>query len=167
MDKWYSENFVFQKNVKYDGAGGGFGYPEKFMPKEFETVEYGPLFAYMYRRFGIPQYGSDDLKDIALWYITTPDPAVALRIAPKPSSAIYGYAVDISIYNNRRDVEQVKAVQVAMKSALMDLLRPVFVRDVAINAAGRIDQYENECEAWEWAGYGVPIEYFEEKFGDK
>lgn len=169
-NKWHAENFNFNTQARYDNAGGGFVWIEDFLPEQFIKAEYGSLFAYMYRRFGIPQYGSDGHKEIAIWYITTPDPHVALRVSPKPSGIehSFGYVIDLRIYNDRRKEKQVKAVQKAMIAAILDLLTPVFVRDVPIDAIGiskgSADIYDNACDVWRWAGYGVPVEYFETQY---
>lgn len=169
-DKWKAENFDITSWANRENASGGFVWVEDFLPDKFKLVEYGNLFAYMYRRFGIPQFGSDDHKEIANWYITTPDPAVALRVSPRPSGVnhSFGYVIDQRIYDNWQSKSQVNAVQKALSIAISDLLTPVFVRDVPINAIGRVkrkDALDNACDEWKWAGYGVSIEYFEKEYG--
>jgi len=180
--KWHAENFKTEDEKNYEDAGGGFVWPEKFMPDIVRRIEYGNLFAYLYRRFGIPSWGSDDHKEIANWYITTPDPAVALRISPKPNrSSIavlnsginhnFGYVIDTGVYRDRRNDRQVKAVEQALSAAMLDLLSPVFVRDVPIDAAGCVldgsSALESECDCWEWAGYGVHSDYFKERYPEE
>lgn len=170
--KWHAETC---KNMDqgWRGAGAGLVDPGKFIELT-GNAEYGPLFAYMYRRFGIPEYGSDDHKEIAGWYITTPDENVALRVSPRPSGArhSYGYMINTAVYKDwRSDDGRVEAiVEIAIKAAMADLCTPVFVRDVPINAAGRIPrgiEIEEECSPFKWAGYGVDPTYFEKEFGEE
>lgn len=44
----------------------------------------------------------------------------------------------------------------AIAGAMRDLLRPVLVRDVAVNILGTTDDYDNEVEPSQFAGIGVP-----------
>ena len=171
---WHSENFIFKERIRYENAGGGFVWPEKIIPLELKEASYGNLFTYMYRRFGIPSHGSDGYKEIANWYIITPNEDIALRVSPRPSGIKYsfGYVINRSEYHDNRNETQVHIVTEALLSTMNDLLSPVFVRDVPINAIGCIsddynwDDNANECDPWKWAGYGVSIEYFKETFGE-
>jgi hypothetical protein len=45
-------------------------------------MDYGKLFAYLFRRFGYPNAGWDDYKELAKYYLTTPHPDLILRIVP-------------------------------------------------------------------------------------
>ncbi len=47
-----------------------------------EHIEYGPLFAYLFRRFGYPNYGWDDYKELAKYILSTPLPDMVLKIVP-------------------------------------------------------------------------------------
>lgn len=49
-----------------------------------KPFSYGAALAYLQRRFGLSEIGSDPYKEIAAWLITTPDPEVFLRISPLP-----------------------------------------------------------------------------------
>jgi len=156
-------------------AMGGFVVAECWLSEEMQKVEYGPLFVYMYRRFGVPQRGSDCYKEIANWYLSTPDDAVALCVSPRPSGAFYsfGYAINLGVYSGPRSKEQIQAVNSALCIAANDLLCPVAVRDVYINALGIVpednltflDEDVQAVERSRWAGYGVPHLYFEERYG--
>lgn len=98
----------------------------KALPEAFEMVEqpepdrdcppfnvkgdltkdrYGNLFTYMWRRFGPPPFGSDDYKEIANWFITTPMPHVYLGVNPNPSGLLYAfrYAVSSEIIQQLRE----------------------------------------------------------------
>ncbi|MEY2161630.1 MULTISPECIES: hypothetical protein [unclassified Rhodanobacter] len=46
------------------------------------TVNYGALFTYLFRRFGFPNRGSDDYKEIACYALTTPLPDMVMMVSP-------------------------------------------------------------------------------------
>ena len=170
--KWHAETWKGVKKEEtrlWRGAMSGFVDPGKFAELT-GNAEYGPLFAYMYRRFGVPEFGSDDYKEIANWYITTPDKNVVLCVSPRPSGCqhSFGYMMNVAVYRNSDT--QIKKLEAAIKAAMVDLCTPVFVRDVPINAAGRVPDgtdIEEECPPFKWAGYGVGHTYFEKEFGEK
>lgn len=161
---------------KWRGAGSGIVDPGAFADLT-GNAEYGPLFAYMYRRFGVPEFGSDDHKEIANWYITTPDENVVLRVSPRPSGCRYsfGYMINTAVYKDYRthladDSKTRATIEIAIKAAMVDLCTPVFVRDVPINGAGRLPddvEIEEECSPFKWVGYGVDHTYFDKEFGEK
>ena len=175
--KWHAETWKGVKKEEarlWRGAKSGFVDPGKFAELT-GNAEYGPLFAYMYRRFGVPEFGSDNHKEIANWYITTPDKNVVLCVSPRPSGCrhSFGYMMNIAVYDDwryRNNDTQIKKVEAAIRAAMVDLCTPVFVRDVPINAAGRVpddSDIEEECPPFAWAGYGVDHTYFEKEFGKK
>lgn len=45
-------------------------------------IDYGRLFAYCFRRFGYPNVGWDDYKELVSYYLTTPHPDMVLNITP-------------------------------------------------------------------------------------
>lgn len=47
-----------------------------------EEIDYGKLFAYLFRRFGYPNHGWDDYKELVAYYLTTPRPDMVLQIKP-------------------------------------------------------------------------------------
>lgn len=47
-----------------------------------ERVDYGRLFSYLFRRFGYPNLGWDNYKDLACYLLTTPHDDMFLRIIP-------------------------------------------------------------------------------------
>lgn len=49
-------------------------------------INYGELFAYLFRRFGYPVYGWDSYKDLVKYVLTTPHKDMWLRIIPYPGS---------------------------------------------------------------------------------
>jgi len=155
-----------QDKHNWGGAMGGLTWPGEYAESVMGPINWGELFAYMYRRFGPTEYGSDYHKEIACWYITTPDPNVVLVVTPRPSSIrfCFGYHVNERIYYDRRNKGQVEAVNRALKAAMRDLLVPTNVRDIFINAAGRVkdeDIPEETVGYFKHAGCGVMKEYYE------
>jgi len=146
----------------------GYVDPGEFASEILPNGDYADLFVYMYRRFGISEYGSDDYKEIACWYVTTPDPAVVLVVSPRPSGLRYsfGYEIDSRVYGlfyQNESTPEKERVEAAIKQAMIDLTVPVNVRDVYINALGKVDDdnlTSGVCEPSKWAGYGVTSDYF-------
>lgn len=146
------------------------------------------LFAYMHRRFGPPHIGGDDYKDLsASWMLTTPDCEVFVRVNPSlsgPGFSFSPYLVmprDATKRAHRASelnlpADRVVAVRKAYRTTLLDLLRPVCVRDHHINALGQLgdsalDQALVECDdddesnAYELrfhpsCGYAMPLGLF-------
>jgi len=153
---------------KWQGAMAGIADPGQYADDIFPQGNYASLFVYMYRRFGIPVSGSDPYKEIACWYLTTSDAAVALIVSPRPSGLRYsfGYLIDTNIYgyNSHDDVETIRIkIEPSLKLSMKDLLIPTNVRDVYINAEGLIGndmEVKETCEYFKWAGYGVTPDYY-------
>lgn len=168
MSKKWRATILKSENEHWEGAMAGIADPGKYADDIFPNGDYASLFVYMYRRFGIPSSGSDGYKEIACWYLTTPDAAVALMVSPRPSGLRYsfGYLIDRSVYDyhSHDDVEEIKTViEPFLKQSMKDLLIPTNVRDCFINAEGRVgdDEVKETCEYFEWAGYGVTPDYYE------
>ncbi len=47
-----------------------------------DEIEYGKLFAYCFRRFGYPERGWDNYKELVTYYLTTPHQDMVLTITP-------------------------------------------------------------------------------------
>jgi hypothetical protein len=47
-----------------------------------DEIDYGKLFAYCFRRFGYPNQGWDDYKELVSYYLTTPHSDMVLNITP-------------------------------------------------------------------------------------
>ncbi len=94
------------------------------------------LFAYMHRRFGPPHVAGDDYKDLsASWILTTPDPNALVQVKPSLSSFVPSFTPYVRMEGLLGDYEQFAA---AYRDTLLDLLRPVCVRDSLINAMGKV-----------------------------
>ena len=178
-------------------------------------------FAYCWRRFGPPGWGSDDHKELAQYILCTShaDIFLALGLSASPLCYAVGYLVAksfekdwyapleqweldferwfmtqklpstkgtrpkqsfvqrcwearfntalvnaaeaaIGVYPHARKRERHPVMQHVLHEALVELLRPVFVRDVAINILGRVaDEDLDEREpapVSDYAGYPVP-----------
>lgn len=154
-------------NEHWHGAMAGIADPGEYADDILANGDYASLFVYMYRRFGIPISGSDPYKEIACWYLTTPDKAVALIVSPRPSGLRYsfGYLIDTNIYkyNSHDELEAIRIkIEPFLKQAMKDLLTATNVRDVYINATGRVsdDEVRETCDYSKWAGYGVTPDYY-------
>lgn len=98
--------------------------------------------------------------ELASWFITTTIKTVALCVSPHPTGIEWSfrYAIEAGVYN---DNEFPKAVRLALIDAMTDLLVPVFVRDIQINAAGVVEpEVDDVYDEWEHAGLGVPLTFF-------
>jgi len=64
-------------------APGPFGLTDPIVSAVLgDSVDYGHLFAYLFRRFGYPNYGWDNYKDLARYILATPDRELFLQIVP-------------------------------------------------------------------------------------
>lgn len=108
-------------------------------------ADYATVFAYMHRRFGMPNIGGDNYKDLSAgWLLSTPDADLILRVSPSVSGAYFTFmpmlrtaaecAPSRELTEDRRS-----ELLAAYRAGLLDLLRPVTVRDCAINALGLVD----------------------------
>jgi len=123
-----------------------------------EVVQPGNALLYLYRRFGPP--GPDDYeKKVCGYWLATDDPQLDLEISIGYTVWICGYITDddIAYQYIREQRDNTSLVQEAHREtaeAVLDLLRPVPVRDVYINILGRaeafLDKYE-VADVWrEW-----------------
>jgi hypothetical protein len=64
----------------------------------YSTPRDGPAaFAYLYRRFGPPAGGCDPVKELARYYLDTPDPGVVLTLTLGPTWARPGYGISPAV----------------------------------------------------------------------
>lgn len=140
---------------------------------------YATLFTYMYRRFGIPPLPGDDYKDLCGgWMLTTPSPSLVVLVRPSLSGPDFSFTpfyVHANTALRVRDIddlqltaEVVVELKTAYQSLLIDLLRPVGVRDSYMNALGDVDEDSSlmrcnkdgervyEAKRHASAGFGVP-----------
>jgi hypothetical protein len=71
-----------------------FGRPDELHPEKTDNTGL-TAFAYLWRRFGPPTFGSDSHKDLCSYFLTTEHPEVVLWITPSGSGVAYavGYMV--------------------------------------------------------------------------
>ncbi len=134
-------------------------------------------FAYLWRRFGPPIHGSDPDKELCDYCLGTPMPDVFLSVYPTGSRIGVGYLIPAATEQKmmdayfkkprakRPDTENWRsmrgkagAINAALFAAMQELLRPVHVRDVAVNILGRSKGYASAAKPSEFAGLGVPVE---------
>lgn len=139
------------------GAAMGIFSPGKLAEEILKEANYGTLLAYMVRRFGPPNHGSDDYKQICAWIVTTPQDGLYLSVSPSLSGPRYsfGYLIGREHYHFSRDDNDpvILAGTEALRVAITDLLRPVWVRDQSMNAIGVLaddddlhGEYDEETE---------------------
>lgn len=110
------------------------------------SAEWAILFAYMHRRFGLPNAGRDNYKDLsAAWLLTSPDPDLFLLVGPSLSGAWFCFTpylrTDKGGFLRGLDIPKERRAELgaAYRVVLLDLLRPVCIRDAHINALGELD----------------------------
>lgn len=140
------------------------------------------LHAYMTRRFGPPPLGSEDYKDLSCkWLLSTPDPEVFVLVGPSMVGARYSFLPLVSVpmdapLETRLDAARMRHVAEAYRATLLDLLRPVCVRDGWFNATGMVgnddpllelNELEEDAEEqpytaryYEHAGWSIPAGLF-------
>lgn len=52
-----------------------------------DEIHYGTLMAYLFRRFGYPNAGWDDYKELACYRLSTPEPDMFMRVVPYVGNA--------------------------------------------------------------------------------
>lgn len=136
MSEYRTESIVRKSGWHY--SMGGIVFSEDFTIPDLLKCTWPTLFAYMYRRFGAPIVLCDNHKRIAEWILTTPDPDVCLevRIATGNIHNQFGYGIRIEAFQHPNDEED--RIIEALRATQRDLLKEVYVRDVAINALGEI-----------------------------
>lgn len=114
-----------------------------------KTCEWATVFAYMYRRFGPPHVRGDDYKEFsASWLLTSPSPDVYLSVRPSLVglwdcfTPILRIEIEAAVPRRREDItrECLDEITSAYRAALLDLLRPVCVRDNSINVLGKLGE---------------------------
>ena len=79
-----------------------------------DEMDYGKLFAYLFRRFGYPNYGWDDYKQLARYILTTPLPYMLLEIVPYVGNSTniqFNFIIEHEYDNINRDYERREYLQ--------------------------------------------------------
>lgn len=127
------------------------------------NCDFAMLFTYMHRRFGLPFIPGDDYKELSAgWLITTPDPNLTLLVRPSLSGAWNSFVPMVTSDLGQAILGEAKNSELgeAYRAALLDLLRPVNVRDQSFNALGKLDDDDVLMSHDESSGeaiYAVPF----------
>lgn len=131
---------------------GGYSLEEPVLASTpLKDVNWATLFAYMHRRFGPPHVGGDDYKDLSAgWMLTSPDSGVFVGVSPSLSGPGFSLKPYILADSGRGQWRpelvlpeaRIGEIKQAYRHALLDLLRPVCVRDQVINALGELGETE-------------------------
>lgn len=139
----------------WQGARSG-----KYMPGALAEAVLPPLagphlFIYLFRRFGAPNWPWDQTRYLVEYVLTTPLDGVYLTIFPDmqnrydvrrlmfgyllaPQRAAVAYSTPV---NEWRTAPLYAEGNAAFRATLVDLLRPVWLYDQAINAAGIVTDH--------------------------
>lgn len=127
---------------KTPSAAGSWGDPV-LDQTPLKDSEWSTLFAYMHRRFGPPHIGGDDYKDLSAgWILNSPDPKVFLGVSPALGDAYFSFEPMLLQPETQHtsglelSARRIAEIRRAYMAVLLDLLRPVCVRDSNINALG-------------------------------
>lgn len=173
-----------KRNTYYNECTVGMLDPGSIAENVFSEINGGELFAYLFRRFGYPNIGWDKEKQLVEYAITTPIDDLFLTVFPYTGGnrpdLMFGYslsrsieeAVSKEVFGNREiphwewekwspDTLLYRCNE-ALKQALLDLKRPVYIRDIAINCLGKIkdelDTFDEPAKVYEFAGYAIKKE---------
>lgn len=123
LDKTNGEWFVAGASELFDGeqlALAAFG-------TECENDDSGiKAFAYLWRRFGPPWFGSDSHKDLCLYALSTDDKEVIITISPTGSALKYGIGVGVTKKLNDQFEEQTRKAYRAYHRAFKEWLKKTF-----------------------------------------
>lgn len=134
-------------------------------------------FAYLWRRFGPPEYGSDDYKDMGCYFFTTPDPDVIFGFYCKPN-LVYSLTIGLKreIYNSvakdfspehKEEAAKIEEkVNSAVRQGLAELLKPTNVRDWEFNIIGEPGNYNDLVPYSKYAGWGVDRKHLEKQIAE-
>lgn len=130
---------------------GGYALEEPVLESTpLKEVNWATLFAYMHRRFGPPHMGGDVYKDLSAgWMLTTKDALVFVKVSPSLSGSGFSFTPyhqqspkDSRSCDFELPASRIEEVKTAYRVTLLDLLRPVGVRDHLMNAMGELGDSE-------------------------
>jgi len=164
--------------MRFFGATGFVGFEKEDLQKIIPDYDYGHAFAYLWRRFGPPIYGSDPYKDLVSYLLTTKMEGVFLSCRCYPTAHIafgigfteelYAKVVDDCMKKREDWPEYLKKIFKALLEAIEELKRPTNVRDWFINIEGKVSvrDIKRPISYSKKAGYGITNDYYK-KFKEK
>jgi len=137
-------------------------------------LDAGHAFLYLFRRFGFPNIGSDDHKNVCAYAIPCEVQGTFVILKIGGTRCSIGWTATEELFNRYMEEERlmrhlpensefVTQCNWAIRKTLRDLLRPVFVRDVQRWIFGL--QYNREltpAKPFKSAGYGLSEDLFED-----
>jgi hypothetical protein len=173
---------ILKPHILYSGGmDGSVLRPGEIAEQVLPKVSGATLFAYCFRRFGYPNVGWDESKNLANYLLTTPEPGLFLEIVPylgsTSSQLMFGYSIAKDLeeqtfykiflgpHGGHKAWEQSvprARFDAALRRSMEDLTRPVFIRDVPINCYGRCGVGHNPMprrkKAAPFVAAGYPID---------
>ncbi|MEX3983808.1 hypothetical protein AB4Y45_33020 [Paraburkholderia sp. EG287A] len=138
----------FTKGLRYTGAAGGVIWPGDLAEKVLgPEINFGVLFAYCFRRFGFPNMGGDDLKDIAIYSLTTPMPGVFLRVRISPTNAsrlMFGYMLPWDLQREMLDEERATNLEFHKQFSAWRKNTGLLLPRDGVEVDGKVDYDTNE-----------------------
>lgn len=135
-----------------------------------KNIDYGHLFTYMYRRFGPSEFCGDSFKEIMRWKLKTKDENILLQVSPYATDSestllSFGYSINTNVIKiNELSIHEENIISQLFEDTIKDLLTPVCIRDIMINAKGIYEGDKTECvEYFKYSGCGIDHSYFEEE----
>jgi hypothetical protein len=169
-----TDPFVVESIVELPTGATGYASGPRFsLPKLADVVFANKdvsgvsLFAYMWRRFGPPWRGGDADKELGAWFLSTRIEGLFLGVRPVADpirycfSIVHGPELENLFPNDEwEDNETVRECRAELIYAMRDLLHPVYVLDIPINALGAMHtqawrSVEVSYEHSKYAGFGM------------
>lgn len=124
-----------------------------------ESLNYGNLFAYLFRRFGFPNAGHDNYKQLCKYRLTTPIPGMLLQVTPYAagtSSISFHFFVSNGVSKKLDDYQH--RDRNAWKQRMMDWveannLLPEWISKYALDCSKRYGEEITWRQAFSTMGY--------------
>ena len=161
--------------VGWDICGGSSVYDPDDAAREIlgkpERDVRGDQVMYLFRRFGYPIHGWDDYKSITGYFLTTPDPDIILWCKPYSSPDLsFGFGISADLAQDAYRAAMTargarwkshsiyQRIDRAIRAAIHELLRPVYIRGVDYDILGR-PRNDSPAINWERAEYSSQAGY--------
>lgn len=139
MPKKWSTKQVTQFEGKYTGAISGIFDLTEPAEQILGRLDPGQVFIYLFRRFGYPRFGWDDVKELVTYHLTTPVDGVVLTVRPNVTrSGTFGYMLREDLDHSCEDEYMAPSIE-----------------------------WYRQCEAWALKEHGIEILRIFEQDTDK